>query len=224
MMKNTEDKEILIQTTKAAILDATQRIVVLIEEIENPKIQKAAKHALSDKRFYYWPASVSRSKHHAYFGGLIVHTVEVMKLAKAMSLSSAVKSSLDIVLCAAVWHDFGKIADYNIKETESDNLDIYKNTLFMDIPYYTEVRPADNFWEYSWHHDHIRHVSLSYAKWLEASGKCDIPVTTVEHISHCILSHHGRKEWGSPIEPQTVEAQILHSADFISSRFGCNKI
>ena len=35
---------------------------------------------------------------------------------------------------------------------------------------------------------------------------------------HLILSHHGQKEWGSPVIPYTLEAQILHYADLIDSR------
>jgi 3'-5' exoribonuclease len=37
-------------------------------------------------------------------------------------------------------------------------------------------------------------------------------------VGHCILAHHGRQEWGSPIEPQTVEAMIIHYADMLSAQ------
>lgn len=43
---------------------------------------------------------------------------------------------------------------------------------------------------------------------------------TEKAVGHCILAHHGRKDWGSPIEPQTQEAYLLHAADTWSSRFG----
>jgi 23S rRNA maturation-related 3'-5' exoribonuclease YhaM len=39
-------------------------------------------------------------------------------------------------------------------------------------------------------------------------------------VIHCMLSHHGRREWGSPVEPVTPEAYILHVADMLSSREG----
>jgi 3'-5' exoribonuclease len=39
-------------------------------------------------------------------------------------------------------------------------------------------------------------------------------------IEHAILAHHGRQEWGSPVEPVTAEAYILHYADMLSVRFG----
>jgi hypothetical protein len=33
------------------------------------------------------------------------------------------------------------------------------------------------------------------------------------HILHVILAHHGTNEHGSPVEPQTLEALIVHSVD-----------
>ena len=42
----------------------------------------------------------------------------------------------------------------------------------------------------------------------------------IDEVLHCIAAHHGRIEWGSYKEIQSVEAHILSSADHISSRFG----
>ena len=45
-----------------------------------------------------------------------------------------------------------------------------------------------------------------------------IPAELVNQVGHCILAHHGHKEWGSPVEPITTEARILHFADDLSAR------
>lgn len=37
-------------------------------------------------------------------------------------------------------------------------------------------------------------------------------------VGHLILSHHGRRQWGVPVEPDTREAHALHQADMASSR------
>ena len=37
-------------------------------------------------------------------------------------------------------------------------------------------------------------------------------------LEHLILSYQGRKEWQSPVEPQTLEAILLHSINFIDSK------
>ena len=37
-------------------------------------------------------------------------------------------------------------------------------------------------------------------------------------LYHLILSHHGKKEFGSPIQIKTKEAMILHYSDVLSSQ------
>lgn len=39
-----------------------------------------------------------------------------------------------------------------------------------------------------------------------------------EELQHIIASHHGQKEWGSPVVPATVEALIVHMADNMSAK------
>ena len=37
-------------------------------------------------------------------------------------------------------------------------------------------------------------------------------------LEHLILSYQGRREWQSPIEPQTIEAILLHTINYIDSQ------
>lgn len=37
-------------------------------------------------------------------------------------------------------------------------------------------------------------------------------------VKHIILSHHGKKEWGSPVLPQTPEAYAVYLSDYSSSK------
>jgi 3'-5' exoribonuclease len=37
-------------------------------------------------------------------------------------------------------------------------------------------------------------------------------------LHHLILSHHGKVEFGAPVEPMTLEAELLHHADNASAR------
>jgi 3'-5' exoribonuclease len=52
---------------------------------------------------------------------------------------------------------------------------------------------------------------------MSESQKQGIDDNLRDDIGHMILSHHGRLEWNSPVEPQTVEAQILHFADYLNA-------
>lgn len=39
-------------------------------------------------------------------------------------------------------------------------------------------------------------------------------------LLHCLVSHHGRLEYGSPVEPQTLEAKLLHQIDMLDATEG----
>lgn len=43
-------------------------------------------------------------------------------------------------------------------------------------------------------------------------------------LAHIIASHHGLKEWGALVEPQTNEAKLMHQVDMISSKLGKTNI
>lgn len=46
----------------------------------------------------------------------------------------------------------------------------------------------------------------------------ELPVLEAAQIKHIILSHHGKKEWGSPVLPQTLEAYAVFLADYTSAK------
>ena len=46
----------------------------------------------------------------------------------------------------------------------------------------------------------------------------DFPENLQMLLSHMILSHHGRREWGSPEIPKLLEALVLHYADLMDSQ------
>lgn len=33
-----------------------------------------------------------------------------------------------------------------------------------------------------------------------------------------VLAHHGKMEWGSPVEPKIAEAEVLHHIDMLDAR------
>ena len=70
----------------------------------------------------------------------------------------------------------------------------------------------------------VRHVAGSHAEFIRLTAYLSDDHLSPEKkmkIEHAMLAHHGRKEWGSPVEPATAEAFILHAADMMSAT-GCN--
>jgi hypothetical protein len=71
-------------------------------------------------RFSTWPAAVVA--HHAYSGGLMEHTLMMLRSAKALMEADIAFQGLNraVVYCAIILHDVGKIATYISTATVTD--------------------------------------------------------------------------------------------------------
>ncbi len=65
--------------------------------------------------------------------------------------------------------------------------------------------------------DHITRGIL-LVRGTAAQLETDLPAKRLEQLTHALLAHHGRTEWGAPVEPHTVEAWLVHLADLAESR------
>lgn len=148
---------------------------------------------LADPRFRTWPASTKH--HHVYNGGLLVHTAEVTAIANGMfSELRPEGTKFEELILAAILHDYMKVHDY--------------------------VKVGDT-WEKTEHARRKYHIvagALEFRTW--AGNNRGGLYLNHDHIEHIMLAHHGLREWGSPVEPQTPEAYILHAADMLSLKAG----
>lgn len=148
------------------------------------------------EQFTSVPAAVAH--HHNYKGGLFVHTSEVFSNCYAILNASCNKSfysdqiDSDALYMSAWLHDLGKIEVYYM-----DN----------DCPKINSDKE-----------NQIGHPTISNLLFIEAAKNYGLEQDFIDKVSHCILSHHDKPEWGAVITPQTLEAIILCKADFISSR------
>ena len=167
---------------------------VLYTSMVNDDIRSALfNHIVDHKDFRVWPASVT--KHHCYEGGLLVHTAEV--LVYSLRSSEGLRVDRDVLATAALFHDFAKIYDY---------------------------ARVDGVWRETPYRHLVRHVAGSHAHFVNTVGKSGLLTPDqVLNVEHCILSHHGQTQWGSPVEPSTIEATLLHNADMLSARYGRNR-
>lgn len=100
----------------------------------------------------------------------------------------------------------------NIFEVKTDHLIV--GSFFHDI---MKIKEYDIHGKWNKYGDMIGHVSGSAMVFKEIAENNECNEDDINAIVHIILSHHGKKEWGSPVEPNTVEAVIVHEADMISS-------
>jgi 3'-5' exoribonuclease len=139
-------------------------------------------------RFIKFPAALKR--HHAYIGGLLEHTAGVTAICKAAADYYPMVNR-DLLLTGAVLHDVGKVKTYKI---------------------------AKNF-EGTDEGKLIGHLILGVEMVRRALEKTSGDAgSSRDSLLHLLVSHHGIMEWGSPVEPLTIEACILHHADHMDAQ------
>ncbi|MDR3280624.1 MAG: HD domain-containing protein [Synergistaceae bacterium] len=148
------------------------------------------------KAFRVSPAAVMN--HHAYAHGLLEHSIAVTETARAVA--SHYKNfypSIDvsIVIAGALLHDIGKVASYAMSP----------------VPEITLQGAV------------LDHIAIGYAEFVRLAAEAELPPRIVTHIGHILLSHHGQKEFGSPVLPATLEALIVASADELDFKLFCWK-
>jgi len=160
--------------------------------------------------FLHWPAAISF--HHAYEGGLIAHTIEVAEIAFHIA-EKFPQVNRDVLIAAALWHDFGKIFEYVVTDTP---LDGQRKLFFSHSDLGTDYWVRDS--------NAMSHILSSAIHFALAASNHGVDHDTINRVIHCIHSHHGPvKEWGSPEAPRTIEALILHQADLLSAHYGATK-
>jgi hypothetical protein len=164
---------------------------------EDPRIHGIVRGFAEDNALRFFNAPAATSKHHSWRGGLLVHTAEVAAncmgiLQSPMNAPYRGRINGDALLLAAWLHDAGKMDVYRM---EGEN-------------------PAAD-WDTE---SMVGHTSVSNLTFADLARENGLEQGLQRLVSHCILSHHERREWGAVVEPQTIEAHILCRADFISSR------
>jgi len=205
-----------------------------LDSIKSEQLYLACIYMTETPDFLTHPASLSH--HHAYEGGLLAHTVEVCDI--ALRAYHGMKAELasdpthyvgewqwidlppaDILIAAALWHDFCKVREYRFFWDWPANTVGQK---ILRIPG-TDEQGLQKFWKHTDYGNRIHHIQGSAIEFTVAARKHGVAEDVIKQIQHCILAHHGRKEWGSPVEPQTLEALILHQADMLSAQYGATK-
>jgi len=122
--------------------------------------------------------------HHAYRGGLLEHILKIAEVGK--TLATAYGADPDLVLAGAVLHDLGKL-----EELGYDGITTYSHTGNL-----------------------LGHITIGVIMAREEMRAiAGFPADLQTRIEHLVVSHHGEREFGSPVEPMTAEAFILSAVD-----------
>lgn len=139
-------------------------------------------------------APAAKKIHHNYPGGLLEHTIQVVKLC-AQAAKLYPRLNRDLLVAGALIHDIGKVKEYEIKV----------------VPEYTIPGRM------------VGHIVLGNEmvddaiKRIRQEGNV-FPENLEMMLKHMVLSHHGYLEYGSPVIPLFPEALLLHMADNLDAK------
>lgn len=129
--------------------------------------------------------SAAKTVHHGFIGGLLEHTLGVVRLCQYYSKAYPVLNR-DLLITAAMLHDIGKTVELSAFPMNDYTDD---GQLLGHIMIGAEMI-----------HDMAKEIP-------------GFPTKLESELKHCILAHHGELEYGSPKKPALAEAAALNLAD-----------
>lgn len=177
-----------LPVSERSIDEMYSELLGYISSVKNPNLNKLLSMFFKeDEKFIkqFKNHSAAKSVHHSFVGGLLEHTLNVTKLCDFYSSTYPIINR-DLLITAAIFHDVGKTVELS---------------LFPENDYTDDGQL-------------LGHIVIGVEMIGEAIRKIDdFPVKLSTELKHCILSHHGEFEYGSPKKPALVEAVALNFAD-----------
>lgn len=161
-----------------------------VNKIEDDEVRLIVKEILARYENAYFTYPAATQNHHAYLNGLSYHTYTMLQLSdNLLSIYPYLDQSL--LYAGIILHDFAKVVELSNARSP----------------------------EYTLSGKLVGHLVMGSNIIADVAKELNIDSEKVLLLQHLVLSHHGRKEWGSPQRPQIAEAEALHFIDNIDSKF-----
>jgi 3'-5' exoribonuclease len=176
-----------------SILDRIERC------IDEPCLKRLVRTILDEHGDLFRKMPAAQSLHHSYTSGLLEHVWSMTRIAGFLADHYAVyydrlnpPLNKGVIIAAAILHDIGKL-----RELEYDPFEV----------------------KYTKEGQLIGHVLIGRDMVREAARKIEgFPEETLLLLEHAILSHHGKREFGAPILPLTLEALLVSYIDELDAK------
>ena len=127
--------------------------------------------------------------HHAFQGGLLNHTHQLLTMLDGIYPVLPYPVKIERCILAILFHDYGKVYEYTHSGEATQDM-------FL-----------------------LGHIYIGAHKLHNELEKQGIPDEEIKRIVHCVLAHHGTREFGSPVLPCTQEAELVNHLDELSAKF-----
>lgn len=165
-----------------------KELLDFIDSIQNPYLKELLQaFFVKDEKFIkaFRQSSAAKTVHHGFVGGLLEHTLSVTKLCDYYCSQYPLLKK-DLLISAAICHDIGKTKELSLfpQNDYTDEGQFLGHIVIGTEMIGEKIRGIDGF-----------------------------PQVLANELKHCILSHHGEYEFGSPKKPAIMEAVALNFAD-----------
>lgn len=162
-------------------------VMNVIAAVKDEELKKLTYALVKDREndILHWPAAFKL--HHAIRGGLLYHTLSIIKLANAVcKIYPAVDK--DLLFCGAVVHDLCKIDEFDLSS-------------------------AGLVTGYSVKGELLGHLVMGAVKIADKAKELGISEEKSMLLQHMVISHHGEPDFGAAVRPMFLEAEILSQLD-----------
>jgi len=182
-----------VPATEFDIDEMFEEFTACIDEMEDQWLKRlAGEFFIYDKKFAaeFKKHSAAKTVHHAFYGGILEHTLGMLRLGKFIANSYPVLNR-DLLYCGIMFHDMGKLKELS------------------DFPI-VDYTDAGNL---------VGHIIIG-VEWLteKIRGIEGFPEPLANQLKHMIISHHGELAYGSPKKPELIEAVVLHYIDNVDAK------
>lgn len=167
------------------------QIMNVIASVKDEELKKLTYALVKDreKQLLFWPAAFKL--HHAMRGGLLYHTLSIIKLAQSLCAIYPCVDK-DLLYCGIIVHDLCKIDEFDISS-------------------------AGLATGYSVKGELLGHLVMGAMKIETKAKELNISQDTATLLQHMVISHHGQPEFGAAVRPMFLEAEILSQLDTLDA-------
>lgn len=169
-----------------------QEIYDCAQEFKEEDLKRLVQYILRDNKDKLLSQPAALKVHHAFRGGLLYHTLCMLRVARQLSLIYT-RLDMDLVYAGVILHDIAKLTELTVGE-----LGIASG--------------------YSVSGQLIGHIALGVAMVERVSAELMIPEEITRLVQHMLLSHHGQPEYGSPKPPMFPEAEVVSLLDLLDAK------
>lgn len=189
-----EKPEDYIRFADIDIVKEEESLRKIVKKMKDPDTKKLMLHFLDNPNYMklYWRFPAAKKMHDTLPRGLANHVRKVIHIAQAIAPFYP-SANIDWIVTAAFFHDMGKFREFKINY----------------VGRCEDYTPEGSM---------IGHHEIACEILMEAAKELDIPDHKMMYLKHMILSHHGKGEWGSAQKPMTIDAMILHLADYVDAK------